>query len=162
MGLVREDGSEKRAYAQFATHTPDIGICQWFHFEDPRLDDAVVRLRELGVRYLRTGLSWADSLRPNAMRWFDRMMLALEEFSVTATFCFTPESLGVLPHHTSAPRDVRQFADFCAQMTRRYARPQTASISTAACPSTKVAAGSELLQTSERPHSAESSVQPGT
>jgi beta-xylosidase len=162
MGLVREDGSEKRAYAQFATHTPDIGICQWFHFEDPRLDDAVVRLRELGVRYLRTGLSWADSLRPNAMRWFDRMMLALEEFSVTATFCFTPESLGVLPHHTSAPRDVRQFADFCAQMTRRYARPQTASISTAACPSTKVAAGSELLQTSERPHSAESRVQPGT
>ncbi len=69
MGLVREDGSNKPAYAPFASLTPDLGICQWFHFEDPRLDDAVVRLRELGVQHLRTGLSWADSLRPGALRW---------------------------------------------------------------------------------------------
>jgi beta-xylosidase len=121
MGLVREDGSNKPAYEQFAAYTPDLGICQWFHFEDPRLDDAVVRMRELGVRYLRTGLSWADSLRPDALRWFDRLMRALDEFAVTVTFCFTPESHGVRPHHTSAPRDVAAFAAFCAQMTRRYA-----------------------------------------
>jgi beta-xylosidase len=121
MGLVREDGSNKPAYAQFAAHTPDLGICQWFHFEDPRLDDAVVRMRELGVRYLRTGLSWADSLRPDALRWFDRLMRALDEFAVTVTFCFTPESHGVRRHHTSAPRDLAAFATFCAQMTRRYA-----------------------------------------
>jgi beta-xylosidase len=121
MGLVREDGSNKPAYEQFAAHTPDIGICQWFHFEDPRLDDAVVRMRELGVRYLRTGLSWADSLRPDALRWFDRLMRALDEFAVTVTFCFTPESHGVRRHHTSAPRDLAAFATFCAQMSRRYA-----------------------------------------
>ena len=30
--------------------TPELGICQWFHFEDHRLDDAVRWLRELGVR----------------------------------------------------------------------------------------------------------------
>jgi beta-xylosidase len=121
MGLVREDGTAKPAYEQFAAYTPDLGICQWFHFEDPRLDDAVHRLRELGVRHLRTGLSWADSLRPNALRWFDRMMRALDEFSVTVTFCFTPESLGIQPHHTSAPRELSQYADFCAAMIRRYA-----------------------------------------
>jgi beta-xylosidase len=122
MGLIREDGSCKPAYAQFASHTPDLGICQWFHFEDPRLDDAVAHMRALGVRYLRTGLSWADSLRPGADRWFDRLMQALDEFSVTVTFCFTPESLGVLPHHTSAPREPQGFADFCADMICRYAR----------------------------------------
>ena len=126
MGLVREDGTNKRAYEHFAAYAPDLGICQWFHFEDPRLDDAVVRLRELGVRYLRTGLSWADSLRPHALRWFDRMMRALDEFSVTVTFCFTPESHGVRPHHTSAPRDLAEYADFCAQMVRRYAQPRRA------------------------------------
>jgi beta-xylosidase len=121
MGLVREDGSNKPAYDSFARLTPDIGLCQWFHFEDPRLDDAVVRMRALGVRYLRTGLSWADSLRPDALRWFDRLMSALDEFAVTVTFCFTPESHGIRPHHTSAPRDIRAFADFCAQSIRRYA-----------------------------------------
>ncbi|HEY8458982.1 MAG TPA: beta-xylosidase, partial [Blastocatellia bacterium] len=59
--------------------------------------------------------------RPNAGAWFDRQMKALEEFNVTVTYCFTPEHLGMQPHHTSPPREVRQYADFCAQMTRRYA-----------------------------------------
>jgi beta-xylosidase len=122
MGLLREDGSPKRAVEPFAALTPDLGICQWFHFEDHRLDDAVAWLRRLGVRRLRTGLSWADSLRPHADRWFDRQMAALEEFEVTVTYCFTPESLGVRPHHTSPPRNVSDYADFCARMTRRYAR----------------------------------------
>jgi beta-xylosidase len=121
MGLIREDGVPKRALRQFADMTPDLGICQWFHFEDPRLDTAVRWLRDLGVTYLRTGLSWADSLRPDAERWFDRQMKALEPFDVTLTFCFTPESCGVRPHHTSPPRCVAEFADFCARQVRRYA-----------------------------------------
>ncbi len=122
MGLLREDGSAKPALAKFADYTPELGICQWFHFEDHRLDAAVRWLRELGVRHLRTGLSWADSLRPNAEQWFDRQMRALEPFDVTLTYCFTPESRGIAPHHTSPPLDPAEFADFCARMTRRYAR----------------------------------------
>jgi beta-xylosidase len=121
LGLLREDGSPKPSAQHFSEYAPALGICQWFHFEDPRLDDAVRWLRKLGVRYLRTGLSWADSLRPNAEAWFDRQMSALEEFDVTLTFCFTPESSGVRPHHTSPPRSVDEFAEFCARMTRRYA-----------------------------------------
>jgi beta-xylosidase len=65
-------------------------------------------------------LSWADWLRPDAERWFDRMMRAIEEFQLTITFCFTPESRGIQPHHTSAPRDPQEFTDFCAEMMRRY------------------------------------------
>ncbi len=120
MGLLREDGTPKPAAHRFSDYTPDFGICQWFHFQDHRLDEAVRWLRKLGVRHLRTGLSWADSLRPGAIEWFDRQMAALEEFSVTATFCFTPESCGLQPHHTSPPHDISQFAEFCARMTRRY------------------------------------------
>lgn len=121
MGLLREDGSPKPALESFRQYTPDLGICQWFHFEDHRLDDAVRRLKDLGVRYLRTGLSWADSFRPNAEAWFDRQMRALDGFDTTITFCFTPEHRGLAPNHTSPPRDIREFADFCARMTRRYA-----------------------------------------
>jgi beta-xylosidase len=121
MGLAREDGTPKAALEEFSRYTPELGICQWFHFEDHRLTDAVRLLEELGVKYLRTGLSWADSFRPGAEQWFDRQMKLLEPFDVTLTFCFTPEHCGILPNHTSPPKDVREFADFCARMTRRYA-----------------------------------------
>jgi beta-xylosidase len=121
MGLLKEDGTPKRALKHFSEFTPDLGICQWFHFEDHRLDDAVSWLRKLGVKYLRTGLSWADSFRPGWEQWFDRQMKALEEFEVTVTFCFTPEHRGVAPHHTSPPLDVHEYADFCARMVSRYA-----------------------------------------
>jgi len=120
MGLLRENGEPKRALHQFAEFTPAVGICQWFHFEDHRLEDAVKWLRKLGVKYLRTGLSWADSFRPNAQAWFDRQMQALKEFDVTLTFCFTPEHRGLQPHHTSPPQQIEEYADFCASMVRRY------------------------------------------
>ncbi len=123
MGLLSEDGTPKLALKHFTRYTPALGICQWFHFEDHRLDDAVRWLRRLNVGYLRTGLSWADSLRPGALQWFDRQMNALEEFAVTVTFCFTPESCGVRPHHTSPPQRIEEFADFCARMMRRYGAP---------------------------------------
>jgi beta-xylosidase len=121
MGLLREDGTPKQALDRFPQYAPSLGICQWFHFNDPRLDDAVNWLRRLGVRHVRTGLSWADWLRPDAERWFDRLVSALDEFDLTATFCFTPECLGLKAHHTSPPREVEAFAEFCARMTRRYA-----------------------------------------
>jgi beta-xylosidase len=121
MGLLKEDGTPKRALRRFAAYTPVFGLCQWFHFEDPRLAAAVRWMKELGVRHIRTGVSWAESLHPQAQRWFDRQMKALEPFDVTLTFCFTPEPFGVKPHHTSPPRDVEQFAQFCAEQVRRYA-----------------------------------------
>jgi beta-xylosidase len=121
MGLIREDGTPKRALCHFSQFAPQMGVCQWFHFEDHRLEDAAQWLRKLGVRHLRTGLSWADSFRPGWENWFDRQMTCLESFDVTITFCFTPESRGVAPHHTSPPQMIEEFADFCARMVRRYA-----------------------------------------
>jgi beta-xylosidase len=121
MGLLREDGSPKLALPKFADYTPELGICQWFHFEDPRLEDAAGWLHKLGVTRLRTGLSWADSLRPNAQRWFDRQMKTLEPFDLTVTYCFTPDSHGIRPDHTSPPRCIEDFAEFCGRMTRLYA-----------------------------------------
>jgi beta-xylosidase len=121
MGLLREDGTPKPALETFGRHTPELGLCQWFHFEDHRLDEAVRWMQRLGVRHLRTGLSWADSFRPDALAWFDRQMDTLRDFDVTVTFCFTPEHRGLASHHTSPPLVPEEFAEFCAAMVRRYA-----------------------------------------
>ena len=114
MGLIREDGTPKPALDDYARFAGEMGLMQWFHFEDPRLDEAVTWMKRLGTKRLRTGLSWADSFRPNATSWFDRQMEALADFEVTVTFCFTPEHLGLAPHHTSPAAEPQAFADFCA------------------------------------------------
>lgn len=125
LGLIREDGQPKLSLEHFP-HDGSVGFCQWFHFEDPRLEEAVERMQELGVRYVRTGLSWADFYRPNAEAWFDRMMKALEPFEVSLTLCFTPAHLGLEEHHTSPPKDNQQFAEFAAWAIERYA-PQSST-----------------------------------
>ena len=57
LGLVTAGGHPKPAFEHFDSR---MGVCQWFHFQDHRLDFAVDLLKSLGVRELRTGLSWAD------------------------------------------------------------------------------------------------------
>lgn len=128
MGLLKEDGSPKLA----ARHFPSgLGICQWFHFEDPRLDSAIDWLDRFGVQHLRTGISWADSFRPGAERWFDHQMQSLEPFTVTMTLCFTPEHLGEEKHCTSPPKCAADFADFAAWAVARYAPPPESATRTA-------------------------------
>ena len=117
MGLLRADGSPKAAVNHF---NPELGICQWFHFEDHRLDFGVNWLKRLGVKKLRTGISWADWHRPNALAWFDRQMQAVADFDVTITLCFTPPSRGKAPMCTSPPIDANEFAEFAAQVVKRY------------------------------------------
>ena len=126
LGLVKPDGTPKLA----ARHFPNdgsVGFCQWFHFEDPRLDDATEWMKTHRVEYLRTGLSWADSYRSNATAWFDRQMEALSPFRVALTLCFTPAHLGLEEHHTSPPKDNQDFADFAAWAVSRYAPPRQAN-----------------------------------
>jgi beta-xylosidase len=118
MGLLREDGTPKLAAESFPS---GMGICQWFHYEDPRLDLAVDWLKRLGVKYLRTGVSWADWYRENAEAWFDRQMQALEPFNTTLTLCFTPEHMGIAPHYTSPPKRPEDFAEFAVWAVRKYA-----------------------------------------
>jgi len=120
MGMIRADGTPKPSIEHF---NPEMGICQWFHFEDHRLDFAVEWLRRLRVRKLRTGISWADWHRPDAVAWFDRQMRAIEEFDVTVTLCFTPPSMGRAPNCTSPPIDLSGFAKFAREVVTRYCAP---------------------------------------
>ena len=120
LGLYKDDGTPKLAAKLFPTDG-SVGFCQWFHFEDHRLDGAVEQMKRLGVQHVRTGLSWADFYRPDSEAWFDRMMAALAPFKVALTLCFTPAHLGLEEHHTSPPKDNQHFADFAAWAIERYA-----------------------------------------
>ncbi|RZL58772.1 MAG: beta-xylosidase [Sphingomonas sp.] len=61
MGLIREDGTPKPSLDDYAAVADRMGLMQWFHYQDPRLDEAVAWMKRLGTKRLRTGLSWADS-----------------------------------------------------------------------------------------------------
>ena len=120
LGLLKQDGTDKLAARHFPVDS-SVGLCQWFHFEDPRLEHAAEWMQHHGVRYLRTGLSWADSFRPSATAWFDHQMKVLEPFRVALTLGFTPAHLGLEEHHTSPPKDQQQSANFAAWAVSRYA-----------------------------------------
>jgi len=120
LGLIDSNGRAKLAAKDFPIDG-SVGFCQWFHFEDSRLESAAAWMSDHGVKYLRTGLSWADSFRPNAETWFDRQMEVLSPFRVALTLCFTPAHLGLEEHHTSPPRNNQDFVDFAEWAVRRYA-----------------------------------------
>lgn len=117
-GLLRADGTPKPALEHF---DPSLGICQWVHFQDhDRLEGTVEWLRRLGVRRVRTGLSWAEWHLPRSAEWFDSIVEAFEDFELMVTLCFTPPSLGIRAHHTSPPRDIGEFGRFAAWVGDRY------------------------------------------
>lgn len=118
LGLIRADGTPKPALKHF---DPAMGICQWFHFEDHRLEFAVEWLKKLKVKKLRTGISWADWHRPGALAWFDKQMEALSGFDTTVTLCFTPPSRGKEANCTSPPLVLSEFAEFAEAVVERYA-----------------------------------------
>ncbi len=117
-GLLTSTGQPKLALREFP---PELGICQWLHLHDRDLVDATVTwLQRLGVRAVRTGISWADWHTAGAQDFYDYAMRRLEPFDVTLTLCFTPPSRGIRPHHTSPPVDPGEFAYFCHQVLQRY------------------------------------------
>src|SRR5688572_27095052 len=82
-----------------------FGICQWFHYEDYRnLERAAALLGELGVRHLRTGISWADYHRPGAETWYRNLFERLADFELLVSVWHTPPSISEGNHCASPPR----------------------------------------------------------
>jgi hypothetical protein len=120
-GLLRHDGTPKKSLDAFS---PEFGICQWFQYQDEATLDLAVRwFEQLGVRHVRTGLSWAESHQLGAERWFDTLISALAPYDVCVTLCFTPPSRGIRACHTSPPIDAGEFAHFAGRVAQRYALP---------------------------------------
>ena len=98
-----------------------LGICQWFHFDDDRAVEACAGLmQELGLKHLRTGVSWADYHRPGGVEWYDRMFAALRPFELLLSVWHTPPSLSVSGHCAAPPRRLLDYADFIDTLIDRY------------------------------------------
>lgn len=98
-----------------------LGICQWFHYEAvDDLERCVSLMHELGLRHLRTGISWADFYRPGGQAWYDAQMAALEDFDVLLSVWHTPPSIAEGPACNAPPKDLKAYADFIDLLIDRY------------------------------------------
>lgn len=100
-----------------------VGICQWFHYQAHQdLERAIAILQELGIKHLRTGISWADFLRPQGRSWYDWQMTMLHAagFHILLSVWHTPPSLAEGGQCTHPPQRLRDYADFIDQIIDRY------------------------------------------
>src|SRR5690606_13276840 len=98
-----------------------FGLCQWFHYEDHRTVERTVELlQELGVRRLRTGISWADWHRPQGEQWYRWQMDQLQDFEVLLSIWHTPPSLAENEKASGPPRRLRDYADFIGQVIGEF------------------------------------------
>lgn len=91
-----------------------LGLVEWFRpGEHERVEQALADLRALGVKHLRTGISWADWFSPEGKSWYEWLVPRLAEWvEILPCFLYTPPSLGLVPKTSSPPRDLKAYADF--------------------------------------------------
>lgn len=99
-----------------------IGLIEWLRIGDTRrVEELIKDLRRLGVRRLRTQLSWADWHTPEGLAWYDWVVPRLAaECELLPCFSYTPPSLGIQPRTASPPRDSKAFADFLDVAITRF------------------------------------------
>ena len=101
---------------------PEMGILEWFHINDYKhVEQAVKLLKELGIKNLRTGVSWADYFTEDGETWYDWLIPYLSEhFEILPCFLYTPPSIGVVEKASSPPKNPKDFADFVDKIIHRH------------------------------------------
>jgi CDP-paratose 2-epimerase len=95
-------------------NAPLVGVLEWFHVGDrEHVERCLSDLRRLGVRHLRTGVSWADWFSPGGRAWIEWLLPRLaREVEVVPCLVYTPPSLGIESRTSSPPRNPKAYADF--------------------------------------------------
>ena len=101
--------------------TPQIGLLQWFHRGEEALVETVLdEMSRLGVKSLRTGVSWAEYVAPGGEEFATWLLERLaREVEVVPCFVYTPPSLAVVPRTAAPPRDPKAYADFIDHVITR-------------------------------------------
>ncbi len=90
------------------------GIVQWFRPGDHDLvEEALTSLQALGVRRLRTHVSWADYHDQAGKAWYHWLLDRLgKQLDLLPCVHYTPPFLSENGRTSGPPRDLRAFADF--------------------------------------------------
>jgi CDP-paratose 2-epimerase len=103
---------------------PALGAVEWFRVgEHERVERALDQLRRLGIRHLRTGVSWADWFTEGGADWYSWLLPRLScEVEVLPCVLYTPPSLGVAPRTSSPPKNPKDYADFLDVLVSRLGK----------------------------------------
>src|SRR5437763_606385 len=114
----------KTKAASPTTREPVIGLVEWFtpgEFE--RVEQVLASLRALGVKELRTGVSWADWYTSEGDGWYAWLLPQLaKQVEILPCFLYTPPSLGMVPKYSSPPQTAKSYGDFIDVMITRFGR----------------------------------------
>ncbi len=101
---------------------PVLGILEWFRpgeYEEVR--NTLHDLERLGIKHLRTGISWADWYREGTEEWYDWLFKELhQKVEILPCFLYTPPSIGEAPRTSSPPKYLKSYADFIDLMIGKY------------------------------------------
>jgi len=99
-----------------------IGIVEWFRpGEYVRVKRSIERLTLLGIKHVRTHVSWADYLAPGGVAWYDWLLEALgSKFTLLPCLHYTPPDLSETGRTSGPPRRLLDFADFTDTVITRY------------------------------------------
>lgn len=105
-------------------HIPTVGLLEWFRpGEHERVEAAIAATHRLGIRHVRTGVSWADCLAEGGEAWYDWLLPLLgREFDLLPCFTYTPPSLGIAHSSAAPPREPKAYADFLDVMLTRHGK----------------------------------------
>ncbi len=106
-----------------AEHAHRLGVVEWFRIGDTaRVERSIVRLQNLGIRHLRTHVSWAEYYGTSEGRaWYDWLLPLLgDAFELLPCLHYTPTHLSETGRCSGPPRRLRDFADFVDLVIDRH------------------------------------------
>ncbi|GAA0589195.1 SDR family NAD(P)-dependent oxidoreductase [Caenispirillum bisanense] len=97
-----------------ALPSPTLGLVEWLRPGDhDRTEALLADMKRLGLRHLRTGVSWADCYTEEGRAWYAWLLRRLSrEVEVLPCVTYTPPSIGEFPKTCAPPRDLKAYADF--------------------------------------------------
>ncbi len=101
---------------------PTLGIVQWFRIgERQHAIEAADALDAMGVRHLRTHLSWADYQSADGAGWYDWLLPMLgTRFELLPCLHYTPPDLAENGRTNGPPRTLQALADFLDMVIDRH------------------------------------------
>jgi CDP-paratose 2-epimerase len=101
---------------------PSLGFVQWFRIgERAHALQAANALEAMGVRHLRTHLSWADYRTAGGEAWYDWLLPMLgSRFDLLPCLHYTPPDLSETGRASGPPRDLKSLADFVDCVISRH------------------------------------------